>query len=189
RGLFSSLLEYERPLFQRFSTLLLRGRRDHSICRSAFWGFTALGRPRSFFAAVFTTWTAPFHAPRVRVVMPRCLRFTRRLARFAAIRALVLSYRHPDFIVGELGSCSYCLLHSGNRAALAPFDAITAVAGCHFQQCQLVSGTGGSRDGTLTRTSSRWPFLCRTPALAPNHHCENNVVESRCGGGGPFADG
>src|SRR5947207_2804090 len=188
RGLFSSLLEYERTLFHRFSTLLLGGRRDHSICRSAFWGFTALGRPRPFFAAVFTTWSASFHARRVRVVMRRCLRFARGLALFAAIRALVLSYRHPDFIVGELGSCSYCLLHSGNRAALAPFDAITAVASCHFQQCQLVSGTGCSRDRTLTRTSSRWPFLCRTPALAPKRHCENHGAGSRRRGGCSFAD-
>src|SRR5207245_8665833 len=120
-------------LFHWFSSILLGRMRDHSICRSAFWGFAALGRPRPFFAAVFTTWHASFHARRVRVVMPRRLRFTRGLARFAAIRALVLSYRHPDFIVGELGSCSYCLLHSGNRAALASVDATTAVGGCHFQ--------------------------------------------------------
>src|SRR5207237_491268 len=166
----------------------LGGRRDHSICRSAFRGFTALGRSRPFFAAVFTTWPASLHARRIRVVMPWRLRFTRRLARFAAIRARVLSYRHPDFIVCELGSCSYCLLHSGTRSPLAPFHAVTGVAGCHFQQFHLVSGTGCSRDRTLTRTSSRWPFLSRTPALAPKRHCENHGTGSRRGRGCSFAD-
>src|SRR6266480_113930 len=115
------------------------------------------------------------------MAMPWRLRFARCLARFAAIRALVLLYRHADFIVGELGSRSYCLLHSGNRAALASVDAIAAVAGCHFQQCQLVSGAAYSRDRTLIRASSRRSFLCRTTALAPQRHCENHGAGPRRG--------
>ena len=116
-----------------FSTILLGGGRNHSVCRSAVSGFATLGRSRPFFAAEFATWPASSRANWFRMVMPWRLRFARGLARFAAIRALVLSYRHADFLVGELGSCSYCLLHSGNRAALASVDATTAVGGCHFQ--------------------------------------------------------
>src|SRR6266480_1840618 len=115
------------------------------------------------------------------MVMPWRLRFVRSLARFAAIRALVLSYRDADFLVGEPGSCSYCLLYSGNRAALAPGDAITAVAGCHFQQCQLVSGTACSRDRPLICPSSKRPFLCRTPALAQNDIAKITVLDLGAG--------
>src|SRR6266481_3874679 len=48
RGFFSSLLEYERTLFHRFSTLLLGGGRNHSVCRSAVSGFATLGAPDPF---------------------------------------------------------------------------------------------------------------------------------------------
>src|SRR5438105_1479281 len=188
RGFFSSLLEYERTLFHRFSTLLLGGGRNHSVCRSVVSGFATLGRSRPFFASEFATWPASSRANWFRMVMPWRLRFARGLARFAAIRALVLSYRHADFLVGELGSCSYCLLHSGNRAALASDDATTAVGGCHFQYCHLVSGTACSRDRPLICASSRRPFLCRTPALAPKRHCENHGAGPRRRGGCSFAD-
>jgi hypothetical protein len=129
----SSVLEHERVVLNRLSTLLCGGDRNRDFGRSPNEPISAVYRPRSFSAQNLTAPLATCGRSNSAEAHPECVNLRCSVGGLVRLASLVFSPGDAGLIDGQFDRCADRVLHSGSGVDLHIIGAAAAVAIGRFQ--------------------------------------------------------